>query len=77
MERKGIFLSFKNVFNIDRYASGLYWDALAYSGFENKTVLFIFQLWQLGDSECTEVFEITEYPFHLENKTSCQYSNIT
>ena len=35
--------------------------------FENKTGFLIFQLWQLGDSACTEIFEITEYLCYFGN----------
>ena len=55
--------------------SGLLWDPLTWLRFENKTVLLIFQLWQLGDSVCTEIFEITEYLCYFGNNTSWQYSS--
>ena len=39
----------------------LKWDPLRYSRFKIKTVLLIFQLWNLGDSGCTEIFERIKY----------------
>ena len=53
--------------------AGLYWNPLTNLRFENKTVLFVFQLWQLRDSVCTEIFEITEYLCYLGNNTSKKY----
>ena len=50
------------------------WDPLTKSRFENKTVLLIFQLWQLGDSVCTGIFEITEYLCYFGDNISWQYS---
>ena len=55
-----------------------YWPvclcALTYLRFENKTVLLIFQWWQLGDSVYFEIFDITEYLCCFGNNTSWQNS---
>ena len=40
--------------------------------FESKTIL-IFQLWQLGDSEDPEIFEIIEYHCYFGASISQQY----
>ena len=50
--------------------SGLQWDLSTYTRFENKTVLLIFQLWQLEDSECAKILEVTEYLCYFGNNAS-------
>ena len=47
----------KNVFNIDQYAFQFVMGPLTFLKFENKTVPVIFHL---GDSECINIFEITQ-----------------
>ena len=44
-----------------------------YLRFINETVLLIFQLWLLRDSEFTGIFELTGYLSYFGNKSSWQY----
>ena len=75
VEYNVFFCYLKKISLLTSTPSGLQWDPLTYSGFENKIVLLIFQLWQLGDSVCTCIFEKIEYLCYFGNKTSWQYSS--
>ena len=75
MEYK-VFFCYLKMFSIfTSMPLGLQWDPRIYSRFKNKIVLVIFQLLQLWDSECHEIFEITEYNYYFGSNTSWQYSS--
>ena len=52
---EGIFCYLKMFSVLTSLTSSLQWDPLVYSRFKNKTVLLVFQLWQLEDFECIEI----------------------